>query len=254
MSLQSAERGAAWVARDEREIVGIAAAHDSEEERYVGDLFVEPSYRGHGVASELLSAAFEGGADLSRATLVDPSDPAGIAVALRFNAAPRDTLLRFAGAMPRQEALANMAAGEYRFQVETIDAAEHGPWLNELDHRARGTARPGDHARFARAACGNAFILNGEFVGYAYVWPDGRIGPLACASEAYLVQIFAYALVTLERSYSASWCTLVVPGSNRRVARAALRADLRIEEVFLFASDGSVADLSTYVAYHRLLL
>ena len=88
----------------------------------------------------------------------------------------------------------------------------------------------------------------------AYVWPDGGIGPLACASEAYLVQIFAYALVTLQRAYHASWCSALVPGSNRRIARASLRAGLRIAESFIVAADGSPPALSAYVGRHRLLL
>lgn len=249
--LESAERDGAWAARDQSEIIGIAVAHDSMEERNVRDLFVEPSYREQGVATALLQALFETG-DLSRTALLGP-EPAAISLALRLGMAPREAVMRFAGAIPREEQLAKMAAGDYRFQVETIDAEGHRFALDELDHHARGATRPADHAAFAVGASGHAFFLSGECVGYAYVWPDGRVGPLACAAEAYLVQIAAYALVTLTRTYSASWCTLLVPGSNRRVARAVLRAGLRIEETFLFASDAFVGDLSMYVGYHRML-
>lgn len=253
LSLQSAERGAVWTARDQGEIIGIAVSHDSNDERLVGDWYVEPSYRGGGVGFALLEAAFDGAGDLGRAAMVDPREFASLALALRFGLAPRATFLRFAGAIPREEELAKMAAGDYRFEVATIDAAAHGMALDELDRQARGTTRPADHAQFALTATGNAFFLRGECVGYAYVWPDGRVGPLTCASEAYLVQILAYALVTLTRAHSASWCTLLVPGSNRRIARASLRAGLRIEESLLLASDASLAILSTYVGYHRLL-
>jgi GNAT superfamily N-acetyltransferase len=252
LALESAERGSAWAARDHGEIVGVVVAHDSDEERYIGDCFVELSYRDQGVGTALLQAAFETG-ELTRTALVAPGDAAALSLGLRFAMAPRETVLRFAGAIPREEELAKMAAGDYRFAVETIDAAAHRFALDELDHHTRGTTRPADHASFAVAASGHAFFLSGECVGYAYVWPDGRVGPLACASEAYLVQILAYALVTLTRAYSASWCTLLVPGSNRRIARASLRAGLRIEETFVFACDAFVADLSTYAGYHRLL-
>ena len=252
LSLESVERGGVWAARDQGEVIGIAAARDFDEERYAGDLFVEPSYRAQGVGTALLGAVFEA-SDLTRSAPVDPNDPAAIALALRFGMAPRELVMRYAGAIPREEELAKMAAGDYRFEVAAIDAEGHRFALDELDHHARGTTRQADHAAFAANASGHAFFLRGECVGYAYVWPDGRIGPIACASEAYLVQILAYALVTLTRNYAASWCTLLVPGSNRRLARAALRAGLRIEESFLLASDASVADLSTYAGYHRLL-
>jgi GNAT superfamily N-acetyltransferase len=252
-SLEAAERGLACTARDAGEVVGIAVARDSDDERYMGDLFVEPSYRGQGVAGSLVEAAFDDGADRARAALVAASDPAAQALALRFGLGLREPILRVAGAIPREEELAKMAAGDYRFQVQPIDAAVHGFALNELDRHARGTTRAADHAAFTLAATGNLFSFGGEYVGYAYVWPDGRVGPLACASEAYLVQIFAYALVTLSRSYDASWCAALVPGSNRRVARAALRAGLRVNKTYIFASETPFEGLQTYAGYHELL-
>lgn len=254
LSLQASERAAAWIALDVGERVAIAVGHDSDDERYIGDLFVEPSYRGQGIGGALLAAAFEGAGDRARTVLVDPSDGSSFALAFRFGMAPREPILRFAGAIPREEELAKMAAGEYRFEVAAIDPATHAFALNELDRSARGTSRPADHEEFARDAVGNAFFLNGEAVGYAYVWPDGRVGPLACASEVYLVQIFAFALVTLQRHLGASWCAALVPGTNRRIARAALRAGLRIEERFLLAGDAPETNCSAYVGNHRLLL
>jgi GNAT superfamily N-acetyltransferase len=253
LSLQSAERGTAWVAREGREVIGVAVARDSEDERYVGDLFVEPSYRDQGIGAQLLGAALAGTDDPARAMLVDWRDPALLALALRHGLGPREPILRFAGAIPREEELASMAAGDYRFQVAAIDPVAHAFALSELDRQTRGTPRGQDHTHFATSAAGHAFLLDGEFVAYAYLWPDGRLGPLACASEAYLVQIFAYALVTLQRHYSASWCTTLVPGSNRRIARAALRAGLPIAETFVFAADSLRSDMSTYVGYHQLL-
>ncbi|MBV9717764.1 MAG: GNAT family N-acetyltransferase [Candidatus Eremiobacteraeota bacterium] len=253
LSLQAAQCATVWLARDDGEAIGIAVAHDTVEARYVGELFVEPSYRRLGIARRLLEQCFAS-EDVARSMLVDPDDAAGGALALRFRMAPTEAIWRFAGVIPNEEELAKMAAGNYRFAVAPIDLREHEVAIDELDRQTRGTSRGADHAAFAQSATGAAFFLNGESVGYTYVWPDGSIGPLACASEAYLVQIFAYALLTLQRSYSASWCSALVPGSNRRIARAALRAGLRIEQSFLLAQDTAIANLSTYVGYHQLLL
>lgn len=254
LSLQVVERSGVWVARDEGEVIGIAVTRDTQDERFLGDLFVEPSYRGAGIAASMIEAAFGARDDAGRAILFRADDAAALSLALRFRMAPNEALIRFAGAIPREEELAKMAAGDYRFEVAAIDAAMHAGALNELDRQARGTIRAGEHEEFARSAAGHAFFLAGECIGYAYVWPDGHVGPMACASEAYLVQILAYALVTLQRIYSATWCTALVPGSNRRIARAALRAGLRIEESFLLAHDSFIGEMSTYIAYHRLLL
>jgi GNAT superfamily N-acetyltransferase len=254
LSLRAVESGLAWVARDEGESVAVAVAHDGDDERYVGDLFVEPSYRGQGLGTQLLAAAFAGAEDRARSMILDYNDASALALAVRFGMAPREPIVRFAGAIPREEELAKMAAGEYRFNVGAIDPAMHAYGLNELDRQTRGTARPADHASFALEATGLAFFLDGEMVGYAYVWPDGRIAPLACASEAYLVQIFGYTLVTLARTYGASWCTALVPGSNRRIARTALRAGLQITGAFSLAREALIGDISVYIGYHQLLL
>ncbi len=242
------------MARDGPEVIGIAVARDSDHERYVGDLFVEPSYRGQGVGARLLHAASADTVDVARTMLLDPRDAGSLALAFGLGMATRDSILRFAGTLPREEELAKMAAGQYRFAVDAIDPVVHAFALNELDRQTRGTMRQADHAYFAQNGSGQLFFLSGECVGYAYVWPDGRIGPLACSSEAYLVQIFAYALVTLRRVYSASWCSALVPGSNRRIARGSLRAGLRLHESYLIASDSPMLNLPTYAGYHRLLL
>ena len=253
LSLHSAERGSAWVARDDAAVIGILVARNTSDQRYVGDWYVESSYRKAGVGNALLRAARDGIEDLTFAAVVDPEDAAAPALLLRSGIALREPIVRVAGEIPKEEVLAKMAAGEYRFNVEPVDVASHGYALDELDRNARGTTRPDDHAAFARIATGNAFFLGGECVGYAYVWPDGRVGPMACASESYLVQIFAYALVTLHRHHGASWCTALIPGSNGRVARAAMRAGLQITKTLLFSSNTEPIGLRNYVGYHELL-
>ena len=90
-------------------------------------------------------------------------------------------------------------------------------------------------------------------MGYAYVWPDGRIGPLASFSPSYVVAFFAFAMMALARSHDASWCSALVPAVNVRVARAAGDAGLKIQGVSLFASDSDEMDMSRYVGYHSLL-
>jgi len=253
LALEFADRGTAWVARDAGEVVGNAITRAVEDERYLGDCFVEPSYRGQGVGGRLLEAALGEAEGAARLGLLDSQDSAAAALALRRGLAPRETVLRFAGAIPKEEELARMAAGSYTFAVDEIDPSTHGFALDSLDRKVRGAARESDHLWLARHTSGLAFLLNGEFVAYAYLWPEGRIGPVAAASAAYLVQIFAYTLVTLQRRHLASWCTALVPGSNLRIARTCLRAGLRIEESLLLASDANIADLSTYIGYHRLL-
>jgi GNAT superfamily N-acetyltransferase len=253
LSLEAAEDGTAWVARDNGDIVGVALASVTQEEAYAGDIFVEPSFRGEGVGGRLLDALF-GNCEGARMASVDVTDAAGIALALRRGCAFAMPVLRFAGAIPKENVLMQLAAGDYRFEVDAIDPVRHAFGLDALDRECRGTTRPVQHQRFASAATGQALFLHGEMVAYVYVWPDGRIGPLSASSPSYLAQIFAFALVTLTRAYGASWCVVLIPGANVRLGRTALRAGLRIGETFLLARDVPPPAFDRYVGFHRLAL
>jgi len=241
-----------WVARDEGTPIAIAFAHALENEWFVSELFVEPSFRGAGLGWKLMRAATSDSGDASLAGIIEANDTASQAFFLRRGMGLHVPLLRIAGEIPKEEELLPMAAGDYRFTTLAIDPNAHAEALAGLDRDVRGTARPADHASFTQVASGTLLLLNDECVGYVYVWPDGRIGPLAAASGAYLTQFFGFALVALRRNYGASWCTALVPGSNVRVMRAAARIGLVLDHLRIFATDLPRIDLSRYIGFHAL--
>jgi GNAT superfamily N-acetyltransferase len=248
---ESAPRGA-WIARDDATPVGIAFAHEGESEWYVSDLFVEPSFRKMGLGWKLLRQATSEPGDVSLAGMIDAQDTGALAFFLRRGMGLHVPVMRVHGEIPREDDLLQMAAGDYRFQTAPLDPHAHGAAIDGLDREIRGTARPVDHEGFSQLANGTVFFINGEIVGYAYVWPDGRIGPLGAASAAYLEQFFAFALTALQRTYSASWCMALVPGTNVRVMRAAVRVGLMLDELRIFATDQPQFDLSRYIGFHPL--
>jgi GNAT superfamily N-acetyltransferase len=251
--LASVAPNGAWVARDEGTPIGIAFAHQLETEWYLSDLFVEPSFRGRGLGGRLLAEAARDAGDVTRSGFLDPAELGGVAFFARRRVAARSPVLRFAGRIPKEEQLAALAVGEHRFETEPLDPIRHRFALDALDVETRGSARHADHLYFASNAHGSAFSIGGEFVGYAYVWPDGRLGPLASYSPSYVVAFFAFGMMALARTHGASWCSALVPAVNVRVARAARDAGLKIEGVKLFASDSGEMDMSRYVGYHGLL-
>ncbi len=248
---QSSPRGA-YVARDEGTPIAIGFAHELENEWFLSELFVEPSFRRQGIGSRILREVASDAGDAARSCLLDAAGTEGMSFLARLGVALQVPVLRVAGAIPKEDDLMPMAAGDYRFATMPIDAQAHAGILAALDGDARGTARPNDHASFAQLASGTLLLLNDECVGYVYVWPDGRIGPMVAASGAYLTQFFGFALVALRRTYGASWCTALVPGSNVRVMRAAVRIGLVLDEVRIFATDLPQIDLSRYVGFHAL--
>ncbi|HEX8805644.1 MAG TPA: GNAT family N-acetyltransferase [Candidatus Aquilonibacter sp.] len=248
---EGAPRGT-HVARDDGIPIGIAFAHELDNEWFVSELYVEPSFRGAGLGWKLLRAATADSGDVSLAGVVDANDTGSLAFFLRRGMGLHVPLLRVAGEIPKEEELMPMAAGDYRFATLPIDARAHSTVLATLDRESRGSARPNDHVAFTQGATGTLLLLNDECVGYVYVWPDGRIGPMVAASPSYLTQFFGFALVSLRRTYGASWCMALVPGSNVRVMRAATRIGLQLDQVRIFATDVPQIDLSRYIGYHAL--
>jgi GNAT superfamily N-acetyltransferase len=253
INLAEAAPRSAWVARDADDTpVGIAFAHELETEWFVSELFVEPSFRGARLGWKLLRSATEDSGDVSLAGLAETEDVASLVFFLRRGMGLQVPVLRITGEIPREDELAQMVAGDYRFNAIPLDAHAHKDAIDSLDREVRGTARLTDHEGFAQLATGTSFLLNDELVGYTYVWPDGRIGPMVAASTAYLVQFLGYALMSLRRTYGASWCMALVPGSNVRILRNAVRIGMTVDQVRMFATDQPQIDLTRYVGFHAL--
>jgi GNAT superfamily N-acetyltransferase len=243
----------AFVAKDEGTPIGVAIPHALEDEWFLSEIYVEPSFQKHGIGWDLLQEASKDAGDVTRSGLLRPDELGGIAFFLRRGVAVQTPVLEISGSIPLENELARMAAGEYRFGTEPLDPVRHRTALGQLDREVRGTARPLDHLYFSENGRGFVFTRDEELAGYAYIWPSGRIGPLVAASPAYLVQLLSFALAALRQTFGASWCTMLVPGNNIRITRAAMRAGLTIGGVQLFASDGGMLDLSRYVGFHPLL-
>lgn len=243
----------AFVAKDEGAPIGIAIPHALEDEWFLSEIYVEPSFQMHGIGWQLLTEAAKDAGDAARSGLLEPGELGGIAFFLRRGVALQTPVAEVAGPIPHENELARMAAGEYRFRTEPLDPVAHRGALAQLDREVRGTARPLDHRYFSQHGCGFIFARDEEITGYAYVWPSGRIGPMVAASPAYAIQFLAFTLATLRGTYGASWCTMLVPGTNVRVMRAAMKAGLTIVAMRLFAGDGAMLDLSRYIGFHQLL-
>lgn len=247
-----ARESTALVARLGDEAVGIIFASTNDGETFVHELFVRPAHRKAGLASRLLQEATREAESLF--AMVDATDDASLAFAIRHGAAVRGALLRCTGALPSEEELLRLAASEGRhFEVAALDASGNRFAIEALEREVRGAPLGADHALLGLLATAHAFFFNGELVGYAYVWPDGRIGPITASSSSYEEQIFAFALAALAHRYGASWTQCLVPGENVRILRAAIRCGLAVETAWLSARERARGDPSRYVACHPLL-
>lgn len=243
-----------YVACDEGTPIGICIARDTRDERVVTELFVEPSFGASGIGADLLAATLEDADDRTRSALLPSREPALAVLFAEHGIAEIAPVRRVAGPIPKDDDLLALAAGDYRFGTQPIDPDRHAAALAQLDRETRGGERDAHHRLLACLdGAGLAFSLGEELAGYAYLHPAGFIGPFAAASPAYVPQLLAFAMATLRREYGTTWCSTLIPGANVRAMRAALRAGLRMEESYAFASDGRLLDPSRYLGMHPLL-
>lgn len=240
------------VMRDDGIAIGIAFAHDDETTRFLSEIYVEPSYRRDGIGGALYRALMADDVDRDRCGVFDASDLNAAAFTARIGLSMRSPVYRASGSLPDAESLAWLAAGEYRFATEAIDLRRHAYALHALDRESLGTSRPAIHAYLQNRATGFAFFLNEECVGYVYVSSDGVIGPMACASRAYALQMLAFAMITLESMFRASWATMLVPATNIRMLRQLIRFKFTLTGPWAYCADAAPPELGRYTGYSPL--
>lgn len=242
------------VARDADSLVGVGFAHENDDDWYFSECFIEESFRNGGLASALLRAvAGPAAEDVTRSGMAAASDFAGLGLYAGNGVALDTPIFRVTGMLPDERQRAQMAAGDYRFTFEPIDCMRQRMALEAIDRDVRGLGRSKDHAFWNEAARGTAIFLKGEFVAYAYAWPNGTIGPLACSSGAYVRQVVALALQNAVEALGISWVQFLIPGTNTRALRSLLRSGLRIEAAYVYGSDLRNVDMSRYIGFHPWL-
>src|SRR5579862_6195012 len=132
MHLASVAPNGTWIARDDGTVIGIAIAHALQDEWYLSDLFLEPSFRGQGLGLRLLAEAARDAGDVTRSGLLEPAELGAIAFFARRRVPARIPVLTIAGNIPKEERLAALAAGAHRFQTEPLEPLRHRYALDAL--------------------------------------------------------------------------------------------------------------------------
>lgn len=202
-----------WVAEAGGSAVGFGAAIVRGDVWFLSALFVEPDHQSRGVGKELLRLVLEkGGSGVRRRlTVVDSFQPVSAGLYSQAGLLPVTPLLSLAGE----------PAGFARDGLEA--AAPEDDAFAGLDALAYGFDRAVDHSFWRREAEATMWLDSGEPVAYSYLWPEGRIGPVAGLTGEAAAAALSAELGRAEGEY----VSLIVPGSCRPALAAALAAGLR---------------------------
>lgn len=256
--LLSTDRQRCWLREAGEEITGFSIAQRRASSWFLSFLFVRPERQGAGDGRALVEAcAAENGSGAlaerwplrNRAVCAEAIQPVSVGLYASLDMHPRVPLFLVTGRPRRQLPLpgvadltalpfAELAAADHESLVRTVD---------ELDASALGYAHPEDHRYWSMAGRHGWLFRDsgtGTPVGYGYVSPSGRIGPVAVSEARWLPEALGHLLTAIEPPDG--W-QLSVPGSSP-VLPMLLRAGFRFDgSAALYCSTSEVPAFERYL-------
>lgn len=127
--------------------------------------------------------------------------------------------------------------------------------LCSIEEPVLGISRDRHHEYFLNAQGGTCYIFrmwkNAE--GYAYVWSNGRVGPLAVVSSNSFRGVMNTAL-GLAAAQGTHQVSVMIPGSNDQAVAVALDHKLRIAIPLLLMSSQRFGNWDNYLFYSPALM
>jgi GNAT superfamily N-acetyltransferase len=242
-------------------VVGFGSATQRDDTWFLGMLFVLPEFQARHVGRELLERVLPPPGPRSIATLATATDslqPVSNALYSRYGMVPRLPVFNLVGRPSGPRAFPALPPGVH--VRETDWSADHDATEREaadtdrLDAVVLGYAHPADHA-FLRAEGRRRFVgrdESGHMIGYGYIAPSGRFGPVASSDAALLAPIVGHLVTAVHAPGAyASW----IPGDADGLFVALLDAGFRFESFpALMLWNRSFADFSRYVPINLALL
>ncbi len=239
-----------WVAEEAGHVVGLGFSWVCDRFWFLADLFVLPEYQDRGVGGELMQRTFDHAqkhdAD-NRALITFAFNRASIGLYAKHGLFPREPL--YTVGAPRAVLEERM---EKKLAWTRLDgSASQLAALSRIDADTLGVSRAKHHRYLLAEAAvtGVLFEDNGSPVGYAYVWSDGHIGPLAVVSHAAMGPAFRTALA-LATDREASQVSAFLPGSNEEAMSIALGCGMRLGRTMVLLSAKAFGDWSKYMPNH----
>jgi hypothetical protein len=238
--------------------VGFGSATLRDRVWFLGMLFLLPEFQAHGIGRRLMEQLLPSGrserAAMALGTATDSVQPISNALYSKYGLLPRLPVFNFVGRPERPEVLPGLAAGVRMSETDWTHADAEQPGIAAIDAATLGYAHPQDHA-FLQAEGRRRFVARsepGEPLGYGYIAPSGRFGPIAALDPALLAPITAHLLTTVRAPGAyATW----IPGAADQLFVTLLQAGFRFESFpTLLLWNRPIADFSRYVPINLALL
>jgi len=245
------EREGFWVAEIDSRGVGMALCWVCDRYWFLGYLFVLPDYQNQGIGHTLLKKALsyvgQGSVD-NRALITMAYNPVSMGLYMRHGMYPSVFAYRMVGqaALLRERSTVNHFLEAEEMDARLVSVSE----LTRLDQEVLGISRERHHRFFLSRTEATCFLFRaeGQTQGYAYVWPDGQVGPLAARTTESFRDI---SVTSLHRAAmrSPSQVSILVPGTNRQAIEIAFNNHLEMVLPFIFFSSKPLPSLENYLLH-----
>jgi GNAT superfamily N-acetyltransferase len=227
-----------WVAETSEGLAGFAMSWISERFWFLAQLFVRPHLQVQGIGQALLSRTLEQAqrhAVQNRALVTFAYNTRSTGLYVRNGMFPREPLYAVA-ASAREVAARLEDTGGYKAEP-TLQKDQPEGWVGDIDEEVLGFRRDAHHAFLRGAGTAEAVQIqhDGTPVGYAYVAPDGHVGPLAIAPNADAARAVE-ATIRYALHAGPEKISLIVPGSADRILGTISEIGFRIVEPYVVLS------------------
>ena len=237
-----------WVAEDAGEIFGFAFSCVCGDLWFLAELFVTPGHQGRGIGRELLKRTLDHARKrgaTNRALITFTFNSVSQGLYIRHGMFPRLPIYNFNVA---RELLMDRLKDAQLHYAPLEDKASHLRSVAHIDEQALGVPREKHHRHLINESGikGVIFYAEDDCVGYAYISPEGHVGPLAVAEPKVLGAAFKSALQLAAKSGS-SHVSAFLPGTNDVALSIAVDHGMRITLPMVLVSTHDFGNWAQYL-------
>jgi GNAT superfamily N-acetyltransferase len=249
-----------WVAQEDRKIIGFSASFIRGPLWYFSWLFITPSYQGRGVGRALLEKmldSWNGVKITNRATMTFAFNPSSQFLYMKYRMYPREPVyyVETTGKRILENPLQSDQTEDLNF--EEMSLKESCGIVRQLDESVLGFSMEWNHD-FCFETKNKCYIFKKKnddrtVVGYVYVSPSGKVGPLAVSSSDLVKPILGKALRLSAEQKGVEKVRYYFPGSNVGAVDLALKYNMCFEP-YVFMSTKPFAKWENYLFHSAALM
>jgi GNAT superfamily N-acetyltransferase len=244
--------GAFWIGEKDGEVVGFSNSFMRRAFWYLASLFILPNHQGQGLGKKLLEKTLGYWSDQlisNRACTTFAFNPASQFLYMRYGMYAREPVY-YAHTLSKKISARLTTPLEY----EELGSLDDG-WetIRRMDEHALGFSLEWHHEYFSQthAKC-YVFKDHNNSIGYAYVSPNGMVGPVAVLSSESTKPVLETAL-ELSIDQGAENVGFRMPGSNTYAVQLALKCKMRLYPMVLM-SNQPFAKWKNYIFHSSALM